>query len=394
MGASVTGDGGRLRILVLAQQLAAFRSGVGTYVAALVGGLAARGHAVTVAVQEGEAQDVPGVEVVTVARSRLDPTPHGKVSIARAFTVVLRERARDFDVAHFADAREAWTLRRPPIAVTGAVHDTYALDWNRPGFPRHLFADRTVRGLYFRALRCVERRTYRKLDLVAANSDHVARALTDGYGLPAARVRVVRYGLPPVAPVSAAGVPGEPSILFVGGNFHRKGLPTLLEAAARLRSRFPGIRVHVVGKDRHGERLVRRARDLGLADAVVFHGWLPNERVRGLMAGATVFAMPSTVEAFGYVYLEAMVAGTPVVATAEGGAREGIADGTEALFVAPGDPDALAAALASIASEPAVAARLREGGRRAAGRFTVEAMVAGTETLLRDAVAARRARGP
>jgi glycosyltransferase involved in cell wall biosynthesis len=371
--------------------LAAFRSGVGTYVAALVGGLAARGHAVTVVVPEGEEQDVPGVAVRTVARSAIDPTPRGKASIARAFAAFVRDRAGEFDVAHFADAREAWALGRPSLPVTAAVHDTYALDWDRPGFPRHLFADRTARGLYFRALRAVERRTYRRFDLVAANSDHVARALVQGYGLSAGRVRVVRLGLPPVAPVAAEEVAGAPSVLFVGGNFHRKGLPTLLEAAARLRGRFPGLRVHVVGKDRHGERLERRARELGLEGAVVFHGWLPNERVRGLMAGATVFAMPSVVEAFGYVYLEAMVAGTPVVATAEGGAREGIADGTEALFVAPGDPGALAAALASIASDPAVAGTLREGGRRAAARFSVDSMVAGTETLLRDAVVARRA---
>jgi glycosyltransferase involved in cell wall biosynthesis len=375
-----------LRILVLAQQLAAFRSGVGTYADALVRGLRDRGHRVTVVVPASEAVAIEGIEVVPVRGLRWDPTPRSKASLSRAFAKALRERADDVDVAHFADAREAWGVRSPNIPVTGALHDSYALDWLRPDYPRHLHDDRALRSLYFRALRRLERHTYRRFDGLASNSEHVARAVVEGYGLDASRVRVVRLGLP-VRPQAEARPPGgDPTVLFTGGNFLRKGLPTLLDACALLLPRHPGLRLHVVGRDRRQERLVRDARKRGLGDAVVFHGWLPNAEVRSMMAGATVFALPSLVEAFGLVYLEAMAEGTPVVATAVGGAREGIVNGEEALFVNPVDARAIAEALDSLFRDPHLRARLAEGGRRAVARFTVDAMVEGTEAMLREVV--------
>jgi glycosyltransferase involved in cell wall biosynthesis len=86
------------------------------------------------------------------------------------------------------------------------------------------------------------------------------------------------------------------------------------------------------------------------------------------------------------VYLEAMRAGTPVIATSLGGAREVFAQGEEAVFVHPCDVEGLANAIRRIASDPEAAERLRGGGRRAAGRFTVEAMAEGTEAAFEAAL--------
>ena len=379
-----------MRLLLLAQQLAAYRSGVGTYTHGLVKGLAARGHRLTVVVPDGEEVDLEGVRIVTVPRHKADPTPGGWVSLGISFARLLAAEAGSHDLAHFTDAREAWCVRRSPIPVTGMANDSYGLDWLSRGYPRGLFSDRPSRSLYYRLLRAVERRTYHRLDALLANSGHVAKAVSAGYGIDPNKSHTVHYGLA-IEPV-AAPVPleGSPAILFVGGNFQRKGLPALLEAAARLRPSLPGLRVHVVGKDRNQSALAEKANQLGLNGAVTFHGWQPNERVRAMMAAAGVFALPSLTEGFGLVYLEAMRAGTPVVATSLGGAREVFCPGQEALFVPPGDPGALAGAILEIATVPETADRLRLRGREAACRFTVEAMAEKTEAVFEAVLQERR----
>jgi len=103
--------------------------------------------------------------------------------------------------------------------------------------------------------------------------------------------------------------------------------------------------------------------------------------VRRMMAGSDMFALPSLTEGFGLVYLEAMHAGAPVIATRLGGAHEVFVENAEAAFVAPGSVAELSAAIERIASDRNFAEALCEGGRKAASRFTVGSMVEQTETL-------------
>jgi glycosyltransferase involved in cell wall biosynthesis len=382
LGVSPESSGALLmRILAFAQQLAAFRSGVGTYAFGLLTGLAAQGHEVTAVVPEDQKTALPGVRVVAIRQRRLDPSPGGWMSLGSAFARFLARQGKAFDVAHFTDAREAWRVRRSPIPVAGMVNDSYALDWCERSYPRHIFADRAWRSLYYRLLRAVEVRTYRSLRAVIANSRHVAHAVRVGYRVDPGRTHVIYYGLPDFSPAPPVRLQGRPSVLFAGGNFQRKGLPTLLSAAARVRTEMPDVCVHVVGRDRNQPVLARLARELGCAQHVQFHGFQPNDRVRGMMSGADVFALPSLTEGFGLVYLEAMKAGVPVVATSSGGASEVLEDGAEALFVAPNDPGALARAIRALVTNPALAERLRTGGRAAAARFDAATMAAKTEEV-------------
>jgi glycosyltransferase involved in cell wall biosynthesis len=370
-----------LRILLFAQQMAAFRSGVGTYSAGLAAGLAARGHRVTAVVPRGEEPSLPGVEIVSVPRPpRWDPTPGGWISLGLAFRKVLAERGSDHDLGHFTDAREAWACAgRSPVPVTGMANDSYAADWLVPAYPRGVFADRLSRSLYYRLLRAVEKPTYAGLSGLIANSAHVARAVEARYRLGPGKARVIYYGLPAYPAPVPVPLPGHPAILFVGGNFQRKGLGVLLAAASLLVAEFPAITIHVAGRDRNQGALEERARLLGVRDRVVFHGWQANERVRGMMAGTTLFALPSLTEGFGLVYLEAMRAGKPVIATTAGGLAEAFAGGREALFVPPGDERALADAIRRLAADPALAAALGEAGRGRSERFSVQEMAAATE---------------
>lgn len=375
-----------MRILLFTQQLAAFRSGVGTYTHGLITGLRDLGHQITVVAPEGESIEIPDSRIHTASHSRFDPTPGGWLSLGVSFAKILSKEGIKYDIAHFTDAREAWCVRHSPIPVTGMINDSYALDWLDVSFSRNIFSDRHLRGIYYRLLRVVERNTYCRMDAVAVNGKYVGRKVINNYRIDPNKVRLIYIGLPDQPTVSPIPLTGSPSILFVGSNFQRKGLSVLLKATAQLLPLFPDVRVHVVGKDRNQSYLVTQARKLGIAEAVEFHSSQSNDHVCGMMIGADVFALPSFTEGFGLVYLEAMRAGTPIIATSMGGAKEVFVDGKEALFVDPGDEKGLAMAIEEITSSPNTAYRLRKWGQAAVKRFTVDAMGKATEELFLKAL--------
>jgi glycosyltransferase involved in cell wall biosynthesis len=152
----------------------------------------------------------------------------------------------------------------------------------------------------------------------------------------------------------------EEYYLFVGRVAPNKGLPTLLDALARLEAtaRRPLV---LMGRD-WGERaqLESRARELGIADQVRFLGHVDSQSsYRGVVRGARALVLASEWEAFGLVLLEAMAAGTPVVATAVGGVPDVLDGGRAGRLVPYGDPVALAGALRSVVEDTKETERLR-----------------------------------
>ncbi len=363
-----------MRILILSQQLSAFRSGVGTYTHSLITGLRDQGHHITAVVPAKESLELPGVTVIPLSQFRFDPTPGGWLSLGISFSRFLSKRGQDFDLAHFTDSREAWFIRKPFIPLTGMVNDSYAVDWAETNFPRHLFEDRTQRGLYYLFLRKIEQYTYPRLKALITNSDYTRRRLIDHYRIAPSKVRVIYIGLPVERHISKIDLEGSPSLLFVGGNFHRKGLPLLIKAVSHLRFQYPHICVHVVGRDRNENRISALACRFGISRNIKFHGRQPHKKVLEMMAGASAFVMPSLTEGFGLVYLEAMRMGTPVVATSIGGAKEVFKNMKDVIFVDPQDEKGLHVAIKKIISREETIPSLRQSVKVIAKHFTVETM--------------------
>jgi glycosyltransferase involved in cell wall biosynthesis len=368
-----------MRVLLFTQQFASYRTGVGTVAFALAAGLIARGHTVGVVGPKEEYANMPGMAYVPVSPFRLDVTPGRWISLGRLFSKLLGNLSGQYDIAHFTDAREAWLSHPKTIPISGRINDSYAVEWFEPGYPRRFYSDRVTRSIYYFFLRMIESYTYRRLTGLTSTSKHAADIAASAYRLDPDKIQVVYNGISTPSHQTAIPLKGKPAIIFVGANFNRKGLPILLAATSRLKPRFPDICVHVVGKDRNQKALAIKARRLNISENVYFHGWQPNHKVIDMMAGADIFALPSLTEGFGIVYLEAMSVGTPVIATSTGGAGEVFANGSEALFVRPANVSDLADAIDKIASDPATAARLMEGGKSAAARFTIEEMVKRTE---------------
>lgn len=159
-----------------------------------------------------------------------------------------------------------------------------------------------------------------------------------------------------------------PTVLFIGRHEERKGLATLLGAVPHLPE---AARIWVAGEGPQTEELRARHRD----PRIEWLGRIDDDERDRRLAGATVFCAPSLGgESFGVILLEAMAAGTPVVASSiPGYAKVALPDDGDAaaVLVEPGDPIALAAGLNQVLSGDGVD-RLRSAGRRRSDEFDLE----------------------
>ncbi|MEY2402889.1 MAG: hypothetical protein QOD38_440 [Acidimicrobiaceae bacterium] len=224
------------------------------------------------------------------------------------------------------------------------------------------------------------RRALRRGAHVHAVSDFVAAEISDVFGVDSERVHVVPNGVDPVTsgdPAAGRRVAGgDRYVLALGTIEPRKDFPLLIDAFDLLAADDPDVRLVVAGQDGWGADAFADA----LARAhhrhrVVRPGWVDDQTRADLLAGATVFAYPSRYEGFGLPPLEAMAAGTAVVATRTGALPDVLGDA--ALFVESGDAEQLAAALADVLTDIAVRDSLADRGRRQAARYSWDACADG-----------------
>ena len=176
-------------------------------------------------------------------------------------------------------------------------------------------------------------------------------------------------------------------VLALGTVEPRKDLPTLVAAFDRLAGDDPELRLIIAGPDGIGSEALGRARDQARhRRRIVRLGWVDDEQRLALLRGASVLAYASRYEGFGLVPLEAVAAGTPVVATAVGALPEVLGDG--AVLVRTHDADALADGLAQVLADRSLASKLVERGGARVDRFDWDRTVAGIVGLYRQAVSA------
>jgi glycosyltransferase involved in cell wall biosynthesis len=205
---------------------------------------------------------------------------------------------------------------------------------------------------------------------VIVTSAGVADDMARYTGLARERIRVVPS---PVVPASLftetlarpdhpwLGRSEMPLILGAGELCGRKDFETLLRAFARVRAQRP-CRLMILGQGRARERLLALAAELGMAEDVALPGFVPEPYA--FMAHADLFAFTSRWEGLGFVIIEALAVGTPVVATdCPSGPREILQDGRIGPLVPVGDAAALAAAMLQTLDAPPPAALLRDAAR-------------------------------
>ena len=186
-----------------------------------------------------------------------------------------------------------------------------------------------------------------------------------------------------------ADIAWAPKLVAVGNIRVPKGYPVLLDALAHLKERFPTIRLRIAGQPDRGEligELKAQVLALGLSDNVEFLGYV--EDPASLFADADCFVLASHREGFSLATIEAMLVGTPVVATRSGGPEEILMHEETGLLVPPSDPLAFSEAVARILDDPDGAHDMAVRAQvRARERYSLESMVAAYESLYEELIA-------
>jgi len=211
------------------------------------------------------------------------------------------------------------------------------------------------------------------------------RSHAEGLGAPPHRVCVIPNGndhfpLPSASPEEARAT----IIISVANLTSTKGIDVTIGAIRTLLDRRPdlSVRYWVVGDGPERANLVSLVERLRLGGCVKFFGRLPHEETLRLIARADLMCVPSSVEAFGIVYLEAMASGKPAIGCRETGARDIIIDGETGYLAPAGDIGALVEMLERLVTNESLRQRLGQAALARAREFTWAANVRRYEQFL------------
>ncbi len=315
------------------------------YLADLTNALVERGHELYVAVRPHS------------------PVPrHLQLSADRIFTLPLRN-ALDVQSAHELER----FVRRNGIEI---VHAHMARDYSLASYAARRNSKTkfiATRHVLFQLNR-LHRHTLARAARIIAVSNAVAQELrTSGVvtekqiavipnGIDVARFGRARAGFDRVQFLRSMGLPVD--CLLVGSIGELRTLKRhddFIRAAAIVASRFPETQFVLAGLDTSASGEVRKqlealVKELGLSERFYFLGWLDD--AEKLLCAMDVFVSASETESFGLAIVEAMAAGTAVVATATEGAREVIDDGNTGVLVPIGDVDRIAGSVINLLSDP------------------------------------------
>jgi phosphatidyl-myo-inositol dimannoside synthase len=243
----------------------------------------------------------------------------------------------------------------------------------------------------------VRRRALLCADLVLAPSSDTAEKLVAVQGVSLQRTRRLPWVLnPDVAQMTQTpallplpqGFPKGSVILTVArwsASERYKGADDLIRATCQLRTAVPDLHLVVVGGGDDLPRLQKLALDIGVHDRVHFLNSLSRQELGACYAHSDVFALPSTGEGFGFVFLEAMSFGKPVVATAIGGATDLVESEVNGLLVEPHDIVQLTAALARLFASQQLRVELgRRGSEKVLRESRFDVFESGLASILKE----------
>ena len=224
-----------------------------------------------------------------------------------------------------------------------------------------------------------------------AISRGLARYLDETEGFDERDFHIVHYGIVGngAAPSYTAATP---RLLCVGRLIPIKGHIVLLRAFAQARERIPNLELDIAGRGALEPALRALARELGIADAVRFVGYV--SPVAEAIERSAIVVVPSLGEGFGMVALEAMERARPVIAARIGGLGELVQHEKTGLLVPPGEPSRLGDAIVALASDlPRAAAMGKAGRERALAHFPQDRCTDRTELLYRASLDGERGPG-
>jgi colanic acid/amylovoran biosynthesis glycosyltransferase len=280
--------------------------------------------------------------------------------VARA-ALEMRESGVDHVHCHFANH---------PALAGWLIHRLVGIPYSFTAHGSDLHVDRTMLPTKVREAAFV----------VTISGDN--RSLIESTAGPSAegKVEVIHCGVDPAAFAPTDRTSDGPLRIVAVGTLHEvKGQIHLIEACRRLAERGIAFTCRFIGDGPDRDALQARIDESGLGDRVTLAGRMTSDAVAAELAASDVLAAPSVPtrggkrEGIPVVLMEAMASGLPVVASRLSGIPELVTDGVSGLLVPPGDDDALAQALATLATDLGLRARLGAAGRETVmGGFDVD----------------------
>ena len=319
--------------------------------------LVAAGHQVQVIAPQGSVAEFAGARVVRVPGPPFPPYPGLRICLPdpRILWALFRFRP---DVVHVVGPAclgiwallAARLLRLPTIASYHTDLPRYLAGYGLGRVERGIWP--LIRGVHNLARRnlCPSTFTRRELELHGIADVGLWRGGADTKLFdPARRSLAMRERL------ASDGRIDQPVLLYAGRVAPEKGLHRLRPVLDRL----PGVQLAIVGDGPARPELEA----LFSGTPTRFLGFLRGEELAAAFASADLFVMPSLTETLGFVVLEAMSSGLPVVAADGGGIPDLVRDDETGALVAPDDADAVAQAIRAILDDPARRQRLAAGAR-------------------------------
>ena len=320
-----------------------------------------------------EDEDVRGVRVRRFLLPMPRVAPYALAGFpregARAWTI-LRAAATEFrpDIVHVQcfsanGAYAAWLAHRLRVSLVLTLQGETVMD------------DTDIYRRSF-SLRLSLRWALRAAAAVTGCSRFVLEDAERRFGLAPGRGFVIPNGveLADDAVAERIDLPFERFVLGVGRVVEKKGFDLLLNAFRRIAPRHPDVGLVIGGSGPARDGLIQATAEAGLRERVAFPGTLSRAQVGWALGAASVFVLPSRVEPFGIVVLEALRAGCPAIVSAHGGATEIVRDGVDGLIVDPTDTNELATAIGRLLSDDSLAGRLARSGRARVASFDWESI--------------------
>ncbi len=342
-------------------------SGTAVFFKAFLAGLRERGYA---------------VEVIA---PNFDSTDYIETTLKRfQFNTELRTdprlRQADLIVGFDYDGYGLDPAQRPPLIASAHAIFADLCRWERDPIRTMVYAQ-----AYF------DRLNMQQADWVTVGSQYGKDRIVALYGVPEQKVQVIPHGMvtPPWLPLVEAEprqANDHPIVLAVGKLYPRKRVDVLLRAVPLLIEEFPTLEVRIVGNGLEWDALHALADELDINAHVTWLSHLEDDAAFAReWRQADVFCHPSSQETFGYVYLEALTLGKPIVAARASAAPEVI--GEAGLLVEPENPAAFAEGIRRFLRDEALRAEYSRRARARAPLFTMARMLDGYEQAIRTVLA-------
>ena len=338
-----------------------------------------------------EYRDVIDVEEVLTMWTAGFPEPK---TFSKRVARLMKSRVGDFDIVHDNQTLGSGMLdiaeQGFPLITT--IHHPITFDRridiaNAPTLRKKL----SLRRWY--GFLGMQKKVARQLPKILTVSESSRRDIVTDFGVDPSRLEVITLGVDDVfVPPTAPRVPGR-IVAMASADAPMKGIATLLEAFAKLRTERD-VELLLVTSLKPGGRTERLIDELGIVDHVTFVNGISDAALVDIMGSAEVACVPSLYEGFSLPTAELMACATPLVVSRAGAIPEVVGDdGACATLVTPGDVGELEAAIVELLDDPERREAMGRAGRaRVLEKFSWRAVASATAAAYEEVIAASAAR--